>query len=95
VQSQYYPLGLLCAFSIRFKVLMQSMVQEASGKVTGWDEPVPEGTNKEFQQVVSHLAELRAITFPRAAKPRRQWWTSPCCGYLGTAPQRPAARWPS
>ncbi len=72
-QSQYDPLGLLgclCVFTIRFKVLMRSMVEEASGKVSGWDEPIPAGTNKEFRQVVSHLAELRAITFPRAAKPK-------------------------
>jgi hypothetical protein len=67
-QGQCDPLGLLCAFTIRFKVLMQSMVGRASGKVVGSDEPVPTGTNKEFRQVDSHLAELRAITFPRAVK---------------------------
>ncbi len=69
-QGQYDPLGLLCAFTIRFKVLMRSMMEEASGKVVVWDEPIPTGTNKEFQQVVSHLAELLAITFPRAVKPK-------------------------
>jgi hypothetical protein len=61
---------MLCAFTIHFEVPMRSMVEEASGKVTGWDEPVLEGANKEFRQVVSHLAELRAITFLRAAKPK-------------------------
>ncbi len=63
-QSQYEPLGLLCGFTIRFKVLMRSMAEEASGSVINWDEPIPVGTNNEFQQVVSHLADLRAITFP-------------------------------
>jgi hypothetical protein len=55
---------------VRFKVLMRSLAEESTGRVVGWDEPVPEGTNKEFREVVKHLADLRAITFPRAAKPR-------------------------
>jgi hypothetical protein len=69
-QSQNDPLGLLCGFTIRFKVLMRSMAEEASGRVIGWDEPVPAGTNKEFRQVVSHLADLHSVTFPRAVKPK-------------------------
>jgi hypothetical protein len=40
--------------------------------VTGWDDPVPAGTNEEFRKVISHLGELRAITFPRAAKPKEE-----------------------
>jgi hypothetical protein len=71
-QGQYDPLGLLCAFTIRFKILMRSIVEETSQKVAGWDEPVPAGTNEEFPRVVSHLGELRAITFPRAAKPKEE-----------------------
>jgi hypothetical protein len=67
-QGQYDLLGLLCAFTIRFKILMRSIVEETSQKVTSWDDPVPAGTNEEFPRVVSHLGELRAITFPRAAK---------------------------
>ncbi len=38
--------------------------------MSGWDEPIPAGTSKEFWQVVSHLAELRAVTFLRMAKPK-------------------------
>jgi hypothetical protein len=71
-QGQYDPLGLLCAFTIRFKILMRSIVGETSQKVTGWDDPVPASTNKEFREVVTHLGELRAITFPRAAKPKEE-----------------------
>ncbi len=71
-QGQYNPLGLLCAFTIRFKILMRSIVGETSQKVTGWDDPVPASTNKEFREVVTHLGELRAITFPRAAKPKEE-----------------------
>jgi hypothetical protein len=71
-QGQYDPLGLLCAFTIRFKILMRSIVEETSQKVTGWDDPVPAGTNEEFRRVISHLGELRVITFPRAAKPKEE-----------------------
>jgi hypothetical protein len=73
-QGQYDPLGLLCAFTVRFKILMRSIVEETSQKVVGWDDPVPAGTNEEFRRVVSlsHLEELRAITFPRAAKPKEE-----------------------
>jgi hypothetical protein len=71
-QGQYDPLGLLCAFTIRFKILMRSIVGEGPPKVSGWDDPVPANTNKEFLEVVTHLGELRAITFPRAAKPKEE-----------------------
>jgi hypothetical protein len=69
-QEQYDLLGLLCGYTIRFKILMQSISEESSGRVTGWDEPVTEGTNRVFKEVVSHLADLRSITFPRSAKPK-------------------------
>ncbi len=71
-QGQYDPPGLLCAFTIRFKILMRSIVEETSQKVTSWDDPVPAGTNEEFRKVVSYLGELRAITFPRAAEPKEE-----------------------
>jgi hypothetical protein len=71
-QGQYDLLGLLCAFTIRFKILMRSIVEETSQKVTGWDDPVPAGTNEAFRKVVSHLGELRAVTFPRGAKPKEE-----------------------
>ncbi len=71
-QGQYNPLGLLCVFTIRFKILMRNIVGEGPPKVSGWDDPVPTNINKEFQEVVTHLGELRAITFPRAAKPKEE-----------------------
>ncbi len=54
-QGQYDPLALLCSFTIRFKILMRSLVEEASHKVVSWDKLVPAATNKEFRRVVSHL----------------------------------------
>jgi hypothetical protein len=71
-QGQYDPLGLLCTSTFRFKILMRSLVEETSHKVVGWDKLVSTGTNEEFRKVVSHLAELRAITFLRAVKPKEE-----------------------
>ncbi len=71
-QGQYDLLGLLCTFTIRFKILMRSLVEETPHKVVGWDKFVPAGTNEEFRRVVSHLGALPAITFPRAAKPKEE-----------------------
>ncbi len=71
-QGQYDPLGLLCVFTIRFKILMRNIVGEGPPRVSGWDEPVPTNVNKEFREVVTHLGGLRAITFPRAAKPKEE-----------------------
>jgi hypothetical protein len=70
-QGQYDPLGLLCRYTVHFKILMRSQAEESTGRVVGWDEPVPEGTNKKFREVVRHLADLRAITFPRGGKATR------------------------
>jgi hypothetical protein len=69
-QGQYDPLTLLCGFTVRFKILMRSLAEESTGRVVVWDDPVPGGTNKEFREVVKHLADLRAISFPRVVKPR-------------------------
>ena len=71
-QGQYDPLGLLSAFTVRFKILMRNIVGEGPPKVSGWDDPVPEGVNKEFRKVITHLGDLRAITFPRAVKPKEE-----------------------
>jgi hypothetical protein len=71
-QGQYDPLGLLCVFTVRFKILMRNIVGEGPPKVSGWDDPVPANVNKEFREVITHLGSLRTITFPRAAKPKEE-----------------------
>jgi hypothetical protein len=55
--------------TVRFKIVMRSLAEEQSGRVVGWDEPVPPGTDKVFREVISHLGELRKISFPRSAQP--------------------------
>jgi hypothetical protein len=42
---------------------------------------------------VKHLADLRAITFPRAAKPREPVIGKPILMIFGTDPPWRAARW--
>jgi hypothetical protein len=56
-QGQYDPLGLLCGFTVRFKILMRSLAEESTGRVVGWDDPVPAGTNREFREVVYATVE--------------------------------------
>jgi hypothetical protein len=46
-QGQYDPLGLLCTFTIRFKILMRSIVSETSQKVAG-GAPLDEGTSQDM-----------------------------------------------
>jgi hypothetical protein len=60
-QGQYDPLGQLCRYTVHFKILVRSLTEESTGLVIGWDEVVPEGTNKEFREVIKHLADLRAM----------------------------------
>jgi hypothetical protein len=71
-QGQYDPLGLLCVFTVRFKILMRNIVGEGPPKVSGWDDPVLANINKEFREVITHLGNLRTITFQRAAKPKEE-----------------------
>jgi hypothetical protein len=71
-QGQYDPLGLLCAFTIRFKILMRSLVGKASKKVTDWDDPVPASTNKEFREVVTHLGSCGPLHSRGPRSPRKR-----------------------
>ncbi len=40
-QGLYDPLGLLCAFTIRFKIVMRRLSDEEEGERVGWDDQVP------------------------------------------------------
>jgi hypothetical protein len=54
-QGQYDPLGLLWGYTVRFKILMRSLAEKSTGPVIGWDENMPEGTKREFSEVVNIL----------------------------------------
>jgi hypothetical protein len=47
-QGHYDPLGLLCAFTIRFKIIMRSLSGEEEGISMGWDEPVLASVESDF-----------------------------------------------
>ncbi len=61
-QGQYDRVGLLSAYIIKLKLLVQNMTQENS-KVTGWDKEVP-AVAKDFQTILEDMKALREITFP-------------------------------
>ncbi len=48
-RGQYDPLGLLCSFTMRFKILMRSPVEEASHKVVDWDNSSQRAPTRSFR----------------------------------------------
>ena len=66
--AQYDPLGLLCGYTIKFKLLMRNMAEEA-GKVLGWDDEVGPKAEANFRQILEDMASLRQIKFKRSIKP--------------------------
>jgi hypothetical protein len=58
-QGLYDPLGLLCAFTIRFKIVMRSLSDEEEGERIGWDDQVPAQVQANFQEVLGHLKDLK------------------------------------
>ncbi len=63
-QGQYDPLGLLCAFTIRFKIIMRGLSDEEEGAHIGWDDPVPASVESDFREVLEHLKDLKKSDFP-------------------------------
>ncbi len=68
-QGQYNPLGLLCAFTIRYKIFMRSLSDEEEGTHVGWDDPVPASVEPDFPEVLQHLKDLKRVEFPRSIWP--------------------------
>jgi hypothetical protein len=56
--GQSNPLGLPCAYTIQFKLLMRNLLDE-SGKVIGWDDEVPAAMAADFWRILGDLKELR------------------------------------
>jgi Pao retrotransposon peptidase len=70
-QAQYDPLGLVSPFMIQFKLVMRSLCSE-EGKVTGWDESIPDSVVVAFKKAMSGLRQLRNISFLRTIQPGRR-----------------------
>jgi len=68
VMGQYDPLGLLCAYTIQFKLLMRDLTG-ADGKPTGWDQEIPAAAAADFKRILADLKKLREVKFPRSVKP--------------------------
>jgi hypothetical protein len=70
-QAQYDPLGLISPFMIQFKLVMRSLCAE-DGKVTGWDEAIPDNVVTAFKKAMWGLRELKKISFPRTIQLSRR-----------------------
>jgi hypothetical protein len=68
-QGLYDPLGLLCAFTIRFKLVMRSLSDEEEGERVGWDDQVPAQVEANFREILGHLKDLKKVKFPRSMWP--------------------------
>ncbi len=65
----YDPLGLLCAFTIRFKIVMRSLSDEEEGGRVGWDDQVPAHVEADFREILGHLKDLKKVSFLRSMWP--------------------------
>jgi hypothetical protein len=68
-QGLYDPLGLLCEFTIRFKIVMRSLSDEEEGGRVGWDDQVPAHVEADFREVLGYLKDLKKVNFPRSMWP--------------------------
>jgi hypothetical protein len=68
-QGLYDPLGLWCAFTIRFKIIMRGLSDEEEGAHIGWDDPVPFNVESDFREVLGYLRDLKKVSFPRSMWP--------------------------
>jgi hypothetical protein len=79
-QGLYDPLGLLCAFTIHFKIIMRGLSDEEKGTHIGWDDPVPSYVESDFRQVLGYLKDLKKVSFPRSI------WPEPSRGRVKESP---------
>ncbi len=57
----YDPIGLLAAFVIRAKILMQELWQTG----VNWDDDLPPETKEKYIELFREMEKLSSITFPR------------------------------
>lgn len=65
VMSIYDPLGLLSCFTVRAKIILQSLWRL---KIS-WDEPLPAEEGEMFAEWLSRLAEINRLRLPRLYTP--------------------------
>ena len=63
VTAQIYdPLGILCSFTIRFKLQLRTIVQHG----LDWDEPLPDALQQVWRNLISQSISAKALVFPRS-----------------------------
>ena len=65
IYSLYDPLGLLSPITIKYKLLLQQLVQSG----IGWDEPLPPEVQKTAKSVLREIVETRDVSFHRSVVP--------------------------
>merc|ERR1711867_387754 len=65
IYSLYNPLRLLLPITIKYKLLLQQLVQTG----VGWDEPLPPETQKTAKSVLREIVETRDVSFHRSIVP--------------------------
>ena len=64
VMSQYDPLGLGSPVMLTAKILLRKLY--SAGLACGWDDPLPEVEQKNWQVFIDAAVSLQAVTVPRA-----------------------------
>ena len=65
VNGIYDPIGLLCPFVLKAKLLLRDITSAGAG----WDEPLSEEDREKWLKFFRDMFDLNKITFPRSLKP--------------------------
>ena len=65
VNGIYDPIGLLCPFVLKAKILLRDITSVGAG----WDEPLPEEVRAKWLSFFTEMFNLNAIAFPRSLTP--------------------------
>ena len=66
VMRIYDPMGLICAFTLRGKILLRETWEENYQ----WDEPLPEALRLRWVKFLCSVYDLRKLEYPRSIKPK-------------------------
>lgn len=66
VSSVYDPMGLVCPFTVRGRLMVQALTREGAS----WDEPLSEEHMKNWQDWLEETMDMQQIKVPRCLKPK-------------------------
>ena len=67
VMSQYDPMGLISPLIIILKIQLRELY--GPDKALGWDEPIPEGLHRQWEELIAMFLEMGEIEINRAVRP--------------------------